>query len=169
MKIYSNPLFEFDDEYISSDSTFLVTALFNSNEDECSLLVKVELLLYRNSSTPIISVVSILEGFTEEPPLEENDDLFDLEYKGNEWKNILYDAPIDDLMTEDKVFDPGIHETSFSLTYVSLPLRIAIIFPSHMIAWILKALVLVVLSIVHSIFNPSYAYIWESDIPDLID
>ncbi|GKC56649.1 hypothetical protein Tco_1084247 [Tanacetum coccineum] len=65
----------------------------------------------------MISVVSILEGFTDEPPLEENDDLFDLESKGNEWKKILYDVLIDDLMTEDKVFDPGIHETIFSPTY----------------------------------------------------
>ncbi|GJX81206.1 reverse transcriptase domain-containing protein [Tanacetum coccineum] len=37
------------------------------------------------------------------------------------------------------------------------------------IARILKTLVLVVLSIVHSIFNPSHAYIWEYDILDLID
>ncbi|GKG49441.1 hypothetical protein Tco_0515893, partial [Tanacetum coccineum] len=42
------------------------------------------------------------EGFTDEPPLEENDDLFDLESKENDWKKILYDAPIDDLITEDK-------------------------------------------------------------------
>ncbi|GKB36268.1 hypothetical protein Tco_0881210 [Tanacetum coccineum] len=63
---------------------------------------------------------SILEGFTDEPPLKENDDLFDLESKENEWKKILYDAPIDDLMTEDKVFDPGILEKFFSLTYASL-------------------------------------------------
>ncbi|GJT09508.1 hypothetical protein Tco_0856550 [Tanacetum coccineum] len=100
---YSNPLFEFDDEYISSDvnplfdevlkdidckvsydsnldeSTFLVTPLSNSNEDEFSLL-----------------------GFINEPPLEENDDLFDLESKENDWKKILYDAPIDDLINEDK-------------------------------------------------------------------
>ncbi|GJZ24084.1 hypothetical protein Tco_0561543 [Tanacetum coccineum] len=48
------------------------------------------------------NVVSILEGFTDEPPLEENDDLFDLESKKNEWNKILYDAPIDDL-----IFDPG--------------------------------------------------------------
>ncbi|GJZ54962.1 hypothetical protein Tco_0610155, partial [Tanacetum coccineum] len=33
---------------------------------------------------------------------KENDDLFDLESKGNEWKKILYDAPIDDV-----IFDPG--------------------------------------------------------------
>ncbi|GJR59644.1 hypothetical protein Tco_1501806 [Tanacetum coccineum] len=56
---------------------------------------------------------SILEGFTDEPPLEENDDLFDLESKENEWKKILYDAPIDDLMTEDKVFDLGTLEKFF--------------------------------------------------------
>ncbi|GKF00627.1 hypothetical protein Tco_0027550, partial [Tanacetum coccineum] len=31
-----------------------------------------------------------------------NDDLFDLESKKNEWKKILYDDPIDDL-----IFDPG--------------------------------------------------------------
>ncbi|GJY78535.1 hypothetical protein Tco_0484336 [Tanacetum coccineum] len=132
MKIYSNPLFEFDDEYISSDvnplfdkvledieckdsydsnldeSTFLVTPLSDSNEDECfTPSDDVELLLHRDSSTPTISVVSILEGFTDEPPLEENDDLFDLESKTNDWKKILYNAPIDDLMTKDKIFDLG--------------------------------------------------------------
>ncbi|GKE62595.1 hypothetical protein Tco_1512962 [Tanacetum coccineum] len=106
--IYLNPLFEFDDEYISTDvnplfdkvsedieckdsydsnldeSTFLVTPLSNYNEDECF--------------TPSD------DGFTDEPPLEENDDLFDLESKANDWKKILYDAPVDDLMTEDKDF-----------------------------------------------------------------
>ncbi|GKF67143.1 hypothetical protein Tco_0196822 [Tanacetum coccineum] len=127
VKTYSNPLFEFDDEYISSDvnplfdelledieckdsydsnldeSTFLVTPLFDSNVDECfTPSDDVELLLHRDSSTPMISVISILEGFTDEPPLEENDDLFDLEPKKNDWKKILYDDPIDDL-----IFDSG--------------------------------------------------------------
>ncbi|GJW25779.1 hypothetical protein Tco_0039590 [Tanacetum coccineum] len=97
---------ECKDSYDShlDESAFLVTPLFDSNEDECiTPSDDVELLLHRDSSTPMISVVSILEGFTDEPPLEENDDLFDLESKENEWKKILYDAPIDDLMTEDKV------------------------------------------------------------------
>nr|GFA58011.1 hypothetical protein [Tanacetum cinerariifolium] len=205
-KIYSNPLFEIDDECISSDvnsifdevlenidskdsydsnlneSDLLVTLLFDDNENECfdsggdvdeindfmdsyydsegdilyleSLLNDdlvhrdpsipamsvasilegfideppleengddVELLLHRDPSTPIMSIVSILEGFTDEPPLEENDDLFDLESKKNDWKKILCDTSIDDLMTEDKVFDPGIHDQFFSVTYVSLP------------------------------------------------
>ncbi|GJT19093.1 hypothetical protein Tco_0877799 [Tanacetum coccineum] len=128
VKIYSNPLFKFDYEYIFSDvnplfdevledieckdsydsnldeSTFLVTPISDSNEDELfTPRDDVELLLHQDSS---ISIVSILEGFTDEPPLEENDDLFDLESKENDWKKILYDAPIDDLITEDK--DKGI-------------------------------------------------------------
>ncbi|GKC10386.1 hypothetical protein Tco_1007168 [Tanacetum coccineum] len=82
VKTYSNPLFEFDDEYISSDinplfdevlkdieckvyydsnldeSTFLVTPLFNSNEDEFfTPSDDVELLLHHD---PSISVVSSL-------------------------------------------------------------------------------------------------------------
>ncbi|GJQ98762.1 hypothetical protein Tco_0521747 [Tanacetum coccineum] len=142
VKIYSNPLFEFDDEYISSDvnplfdevledieckdsynsnldeSTFLVTPLSDSNEDGFfTLRDDVELLLHHD---PSINIVSILEGFIDEPPLEENDDLFDLESKENDWKKILYDAPIDDLITKDKVFDPGIYEKNFSSTFVKL-------------------------------------------------
>ncbi|GKB61136.1 hypothetical protein Tco_0917322, partial [Tanacetum coccineum] len=130
VKIYLNPLFEFDDKYISGDvnplfdevlenieskdsyvsnldeSALLVTPLFDFNEDECfdpgSNVDEIDFLLHRDPSTHKISVASILEGFTDESPLEENDDLFDLESKENEWKNILYDAPIDDLMTKDK-------------------------------------------------------------------
>ncbi|GJZ22504.1 hypothetical protein Tco_0559543 [Tanacetum coccineum] len=130
VKIYSNPVFKFDDEYISSDvnplfdevlenieskdsyvsnldePALLVTPLSAFNENECfdpgGHDDEIELLLHRDSSTPKISVASILEGFTDEPPLEENDDLFDLECKTNDWKKILYDAPIVDM-----IFDPG--------------------------------------------------------------
>ncbi|GJZ63071.1 hypothetical protein Tco_0619492 [Tanacetum coccineum] len=105
VKIYSNPLFEFDDEYISSDVNLLFDevlkdikskASYDSNLDEPALLVtpfsdantdecfdpggdinEIELLLHHDSSTPKLSVASILEGFTDEPLLEENDDLFD--------------------------------------------------------------------------------------------
>nr|GEU64702.1 hypothetical protein [Tanacetum cinerariifolium] len=78
-------------------------------------------LVHRDPSIPAMSVTSILKGFTDEPPLEENDDLFDLESKNDEWKKILYDAQIDDFISEDKVFDHGICEKKFSPTYVSLP------------------------------------------------
>ncbi|GJY24348.1 hypothetical protein Tco_0398006 [Tanacetum coccineum] len=134
---FSNPLFDSNDDSTSSDdeslfdeddieckdsydsnldeSTFLVTPLSDSNEDECfTPSDNVELLLHRDSSTSMISVVSILEGFTDEPPLEENDDLFDLESKVNDWKKILYDAPIDDLMTEYKFLTPGFMRQFFS-------------------------------------------------------
>ncbi|GJT79620.1 hypothetical protein Tco_1053962 [Tanacetum coccineum] len=84
---------------------------------------EIEFLLHHDPSTPKISIASILEGFTDQPPLEENDDLFNLESKENKWKKILYDAPIDDLMTEDKVFDHGIPEKIFPPTYVSLPFK----------------------------------------------
>ncbi|GJW24223.1 retrovirus-related pol polyprotein from transposon TNT 1-94 [Tanacetum coccineum] len=125
---FSNPLFEFNDEYVSSDvnplfdevledieckdsydsnldeSTFLVTPLSNSNKDECLAPGDdIEFLLHHDPSTPLKSVASILKGFINEPPFEENDDLFDLECKTNDWKRILYDAQID----KAECFDPG--------------------------------------------------------------
>ncbi|GJS39138.1 hypothetical protein Tco_0564181 [Tanacetum coccineum] len=63
----------------------------------------IEILLHHDPSTPMKSVASILEGFIDDPPFEENDDLFDLECKTNDWKRILYDAPID----KAECFDPG--------------------------------------------------------------
>nr|GEU54698.1 hypothetical protein [Tanacetum cinerariifolium] len=172
---FSNPLFNLNDDFTSSNDesdvnslfdevlenieskdsydsnldepNLLVTPFFDANKDECfdprgdddeinvldcedSYYVSKGDILYlesflnndlvhRDLSIPAMSIAYILEGFTDEPPLEENDDLFDLESKNDDWKKILYDAPI--LMTEDKVFDPGIHDQIFSPTYVSLP------------------------------------------------
>nr|GEW11629.1 hypothetical protein [Tanacetum cinerariifolium] len=153
---FSNPLFTSNDDFTSSDeeslsdedvledieckdsydsnldeSTFLVTPLFDSNEDEYFTPGDdIELLLHRDPSTPIMSVVCILKGFTDERPLKENDDLFDLEYKENEWKKILYDAPINDLMIEDKVFDPEIHNQIFFSNICELTLYGSIFDPS---------------------------------------
>ncbi|GJR17776.1 hypothetical protein Tco_0966303 [Tanacetum coccineum] len=88
--------------YYPDEPALLVTPLSDAKEDECfdpgGDVDEIEVLLYHDPSTPKISVASILEGFIDELPLEENDDLFDLESKENEWKKILYDAPIDDLM-----------------------------------------------------------------------
>ncbi|GJU85840.1 hypothetical protein Tco_1293386 [Tanacetum coccineum] len=105
---FSNPLFEFDvnfnnplfdeeledieckDSYDSNldESTFLVTPLSNSNKDK-SLIPRndIEFLLH---DTPLKRVASILEGFIEDLPFEENE--FDLEYKTND---------------EDECFNPG--------------------------------------------------------------
>ncbi|GJY27622.1 hypothetical protein Tco_0403389, partial [Tanacetum coccineum] len=125
---FSNPFFEFDVNFNSSDInplfdevledieckdsydsnldelTFLVTPLSDSNKDECLALGDdIEILLHHDPSTPMKSIASILEGFIDEQPFEENDDLFDLECKTNDWKRILYDASID----KAKCFDPG--------------------------------------------------------------
>ncbi|GJR39630.1 hypothetical protein Tco_1215314 [Tanacetum coccineum] len=92
------------DSYNSNldESTFLVTPLSDSNKDECLTPGDdIEFLLHHDPSTPLKSV--ILEGFINDPPFEENDDLFDLECKMNDWNRILYDAPID----EAECFDPG--------------------------------------------------------------
>nr|GEY93442.1 hypothetical protein [Tanacetum cinerariifolium] len=128
-----NPLFDDVLENIKNKDSYLdepnllVTPLSDANEDKCldpgGDVDEIELLLHHDPSTLKMSVASILEGFTDEPPLEENDDLFDLESKEYKWKKILYDAPINDLMIEDKVFDPEIHEKIFSPTYVSLPFK----------------------------------------------
>ncbi|GJQ94017.1 hypothetical protein Tco_0005156 [Tanacetum coccineum] len=88
----------------SIESTFLVTPLSNSNKDEClAPRDDIEILLHHDPSPPMKSVAFILEGFIDDPLLEENDDLFDLECKTNDWKRILYDAPID----EAECVDPG--------------------------------------------------------------
>ncbi|GJT42741.1 hypothetical protein Tco_0951456 [Tanacetum coccineum] len=125
---FFNPLFEFDVNFNSSDinplfdemledikckdsydsnhdeSTFLVTPFSDSNKDECLAPGDdIKFLLHHDPSTPMKSIASILEGFIDEQPFKENDDLFDLECKTNDWKRILYDAPID----EAECFDPG--------------------------------------------------------------
>ncbi|GKG02728.1 hypothetical protein Tco_0310364, partial [Tanacetum coccineum] len=86
---------ECKDSYPNLDeSTFLVTPLPDSNKDECLTLGDdIEFLLHHDPSTPMKSVASILEGFIDDPPFKENDDLLDLECKTNDWKRILYDAP----------------------------------------------------------------------------
>ncbi|GKA64085.1 reverse transcriptase domain-containing protein [Tanacetum coccineum] len=106
---FSNPFFEFDVNFISSDinhlfdevledidckdsydsnldeSTFLVTPLSNSNKDECLASGDdIEILLHHDPSTPMKSVAFILEGFINDPLFEENDDLFDLECDNDE-------------------------------------------------------------------------------------
>ncbi|GJT28067.1 reverse transcriptase domain-containing protein [Tanacetum coccineum] len=44
----------------------------------------IEFLLHHDPSTPMKSIASILEGFIDDPPFEENDDLFDLKCDNDE-------------------------------------------------------------------------------------
>ncbi|GJX03681.1 hypothetical protein Tco_0189597 [Tanacetum coccineum] len=219
------------ESYVSNldEPALLVTPLSDANEDEYfdqgGKINEIDAFLdidvstnikngYHDSDGDIIYLESLLidETIPNLPP----DEFLDYDPRS------LKDEPDnDDLMTDDKVFDPEIHEKKISPTYVSLPFKdrhyisltyvIRIFLPyftypvefpfllssgsedtifdpgisafhfsslepvaSHrsgtfMIARIMKTLVLVVLSIVHSIFYPLHAYIWESDILDLID
>ncbi|GJY01450.1 hypothetical protein Tco_0359602 [Tanacetum coccineum] len=150
-KIYSNPLFEFDYEYISSDvnplfdkvfkdienkdsyvsnldePTLLVTPLSDVNEDECfdpgGDIDEIDAFLdidvptdikdgFHDSEGDIIYLESLLNDDTI-PNLPS--EVF-LDHDQRSLKDDL-----DNLMTEDKVFDPGICDKKFSPTYMSLP------------------------------------------------
>nr|GEX52498.1 hypothetical protein [Tanacetum cinerariifolium] len=83
---------ELDKDSYLDEPDLLVTPLFDANEDECfdpgDDVDEIELLLHHDPSNLKISVVFILEGFTDEPPLEKNNDLFHLESEENKWKKI---------------------------------------------------------------------------------
>nr|GFC54772.1 hypothetical protein [Tanacetum cinerariifolium] len=64
---------DFKDGYYDSEGDILyLESLLNDD------------LVHHDPSIPTMSVASILEGFTDEPPLEENNDLFDLEPKNDD-------------------------------------------------------------------------------------
>ncbi|GKB41385.1 hypothetical protein Tco_0886327 [Tanacetum coccineum] len=71
------------------------------NKDLCfdpgAVCDEIKFLLYRDPSSPPLTIDSILKGFTDEPPLRENDDddLFDLSTENDEWGKLLYDVPFD--------------------------------------------------------------------------
>ncbi|GKA68474.1 hypothetical protein Tco_0768391 [Tanacetum coccineum] len=83
---FSNPLFEFDVNFKNP--------LFNKELECLAPRDDIEILLHVDPSTPLKNVASIIEGFINDPPFEENE--FDLECKTN-------DASIN----EDECFDPG--------------------------------------------------------------
>ncbi|GJU70719.1 hypothetical protein Tco_1262124 [Tanacetum coccineum] len=74
---------ESKDSYVSNldESALLVTPLSAFNEDECfdpsGDVDEIELLLHHDPSTPKISVCFQSRAYHREPPLVENDDLFD--------------------------------------------------------------------------------------------
>ncbi|GJR37155.1 hypothetical protein Tco_1212839 [Tanacetum coccineum] len=168
VKIYSNPLFEFDDEYISSEvnplfdevlenikskdsyvsnldkPTLLITPLFDANEDECFNLgggfdeiegcltsdsiplgidgadfnpeediLLLDKLLNHDISFPLHPKELHFEGLNIPPDSEEFLDHVPRSLEDEPDKN--------DLKNIVKVFNPGIWEIIFSLTYVKLP------------------------------------------------
>ncbi|GJV98348.1 zinc knuckle CX2CX4HX4C containing protein [Tanacetum coccineum] len=147
---FSNPLFEFNNEYVSSDvnplfnkvledikckdsydsnldeSTFLVTPLSDSNKDECLAPGSdIEFLLH-HPSTPMKSVASILEGFIDEPPFEKNDDLFDLESieVPTYIEECYYDSKGDVIYLESLLSDDTTHNLSSEVFFDHEPHQI---------------------------------------------
>ncbi|GKB48544.1 hypothetical protein Tco_0899297, partial [Tanacetum coccineum] len=150
-KIYSNPLFEFDDEYISSDvnplfyevlenieskdsyvsnldePALLVTPLSDANEDDCfdpgGEIDEIDAFLDMDISTDIEDGYHDSEGdiiFLESLFIKDTipnlpPDVF-LDHEPRSLNN----KP-DNLKSLVKVFDLGIHEKTFSPTYVRLP------------------------------------------------
>ncbi|GJY39075.1 reverse transcriptase domain-containing protein [Tanacetum coccineum] len=136
-QVYSNPLFEFDDNYNSSDinplfneiledverkdsnvSNFDEPVLLNTplfDEDECfdpgGEIDKIDAFMdaYNDSEG---DVLEILHNTTH--------NLFPEVFFDHEPQGLKDEPDNDDLMTEDKVFDPGVMEKIFSPSYVRL-------------------------------------------------
>ncbi|GJX70380.1 reverse transcriptase domain-containing protein [Tanacetum coccineum] len=136
-QVYSNPLFEFDDNYNSSDinplfneiledveskdsnvSNFDEPVLLNTplfDEDECfdpgGEIDKIDAFMdaYNDSEG---DVLEILHNTTH--------NLFPEVFLDHDPRSLKDEPDNDDLMTEDKVFDPGVMEKIFSPSYVRL-------------------------------------------------
>ncbi|GJT15632.1 hypothetical protein Tco_0874338, partial [Tanacetum coccineum] len=93
---FSNPLFKFDDKYISND----VNPLFDKVLENIKKgnIIYLESLLIDDTSPNLPP-----EVFLDHDP-----------------RSLKDEPDNDDLMTEDKVSDPGIYEKSFSPTFVKL-------------------------------------------------
>ncbi|GJY98061.1 reverse transcriptase domain-containing protein [Tanacetum coccineum] len=139
-QVYSNPLFEFDDNYNSSD----INPLFNkiledvaSKDSNVSNFDKPVLL-----NTPLFDEDECFDPGGEIDKIDAFMDAYNdsegdvLEILHNTAHNLspgvfldhdprsLKDEPDnDDLMTEDKVFDPGVMENFFSPSYVRLSFK----------------------------------------------
>ncbi|GJY32948.1 reverse transcriptase domain-containing protein [Tanacetum coccineum] len=110
-QVYSNPLFEFDDNYNSSD----INPLFNEILED----VKSEDSNVFNFDEPVLLNIPLFDEDECFDPGGEIDkiDAFMDDYKNSEGDD---EPGNDDLITEDKVFNPEIMEKIFSPSYVRL-------------------------------------------------
>ncbi|GJU18056.1 hypothetical protein Tco_1146022 [Tanacetum coccineum] len=100
----------------------VVTPLSDSNTDK-SLILRddIEFLLHDDPSTPLKSVASILEGFIEDPPFEENE--FDMEYKTNDEAECFIPVGDNDeidafLAIEVPTYNEGYYDSEGDVTYL---------------------------------------------------
>ncbi|GJR15421.1 hypothetical protein Tco_0798073 [Tanacetum coccineum] len=133
-----NPLFdevleniESKDSYISNldEPALLVTPCFDANEDECfdpgGEIDEIDAFLDMDISTDIENGYHDSEGdiiYLESLPIDDTIPNLPPEVFLDHDPRRLNDEPDnDDLMTEDKIFDPGISEKILSPTYAKLP------------------------------------------------
>ncbi|GJT97408.1 hypothetical protein Tco_1092926 [Tanacetum coccineum] len=141
-----NPLFdevleniESKDSYVSNldEPVLLVTPLSDANEDECfdpgGVIDEIDAFLDMDISTDIENGYHDSEGdiiYLESLLIDDTSPNLPPEVFLDHDPRSLKDEPDnDDLMTEDKVFDPRIHEKSFSLTFVKLTFEDRYYFP----------------------------------------
>ncbi|GJW45226.1 hypothetical protein Tco_0074025 [Tanacetum coccineum] len=118
------------DSYVSNldEPALLVTSLFNVNKDECfnpgGVIDEIDAFLDMDISTDIENDYHDSEGdiiYLESFLIDDTSPNLPPEVFLDHDPRSLKDEPDnDDLMTEDKVFDPGIYEKSFSPTFVKL-------------------------------------------------
>ncbi|GKC27681.1 hypothetical protein Tco_1034975, partial [Tanacetum coccineum] len=116
------------DSYVSNldDSALLVTPLSDANEEECfdpeGVINEIDAFLDMDIFTDIENGYHDSEGdiiYLESLLIDDISPNLPPEVYLNHDPRSLKDEPDNDvLMTDDKVFDPGIHEKSFSLTFV---------------------------------------------------
>ncbi|GJQ89143.1 hypothetical protein Tco_0000282 [Tanacetum coccineum] len=133
-----NPLFdevleniESKDSYVSNfdEPALLVTPLSDANEDECfdpgGDIDEIDAFLDMDISTDIENGCHDSEGdiiYLESLLIDDTIPNLPPEvFLDHDPRSLKDELDKDDLMTEDKVFDPGIHEKKFSPTYVKLP------------------------------------------------
>ncbi|GJR92144.1 reverse transcriptase domain-containing protein [Tanacetum coccineum] len=136
-RIYSNPLFEFDDNYNSSDINTLFKEILEDVESKDSNVSNFDEPVLLN--TPLFDEdecfdpggdINKIDDFLDDYNDSEGDvleilhntthNLFPEVFFDHDPRSLKDEPDNDDLMTEDKVFDPEVMEKIFSPSYVRL-------------------------------------------------
>ncbi|GKD52701.1 hypothetical protein Tco_1281677, partial [Tanacetum coccineum] len=152
IKTYSNPLFEFDDEYIFIDVNPLFDNVLENIESKDSYV--------SNLDEPALLVIPLSDANEDEcfdpgGDIDEIDAFLDMDIStdiedDHDSRSLKDEPDNEDLKSMVKVFDPDIHEKTFSPTYVRLPFK-----DRHYLS----------LTYVIRIFHPYFTYPVDSSLP----
>ncbi|GJY30831.1 reverse transcriptase domain-containing protein [Tanacetum coccineum] len=115
---FSNPLFEFN---VNFHNPLFDEELEDNRSAESYSKRRIEFLLHDDTSTPLKSVASILEGFIEDPPFKENE--FDLKCKTNDEAECFNPGGDNDeidafLAIEVPTYNEGYYDSEGDVTYL---------------------------------------------------